>query len=81
MNRLAALFRKAEPPAYALPAGTRAYVIGDVHGWRDLLEELVIRIDTERAADARAREHLILLGDLIDRGPDSRGVLDLLLER
>ncbi|MET3723639.1 serine/threonine protein phosphatase 1 [Sphingomonas trueperi] len=81
MNMLTELFRRPEPPAYALPAGTRAYAIGDVHGRRDLLEELLARIDAERAADPRAREHLILLGDLIDRGPDSRGVLDLLLER
>jgi serine/threonine protein phosphatase 1 len=81
VNRLTALFRRADPPAYALPAGTRAYAIGDVHGRRDLLEELLARIDAERSADPRSREHLILLGDLIDRGPDSRGVLDLLLER
>lgn len=78
---LGALFRRADPPAYALPAGTRAYAIGDVHGRRDLLEELLLRIDAERARDPRPSEHLILLGDLIDRGPESRGVLDLLLER
>lgn len=78
---LGSLFRRAEPRAYAVPADTRAYAIGDVHGRRDLLEELLARIDAERAADPRAVEHLILLGDLIDRGPDSRGVLDLVLER
>ncbi|WP_066722448.1 metallophosphoesterase family protein [Sphingomonas pituitosa] len=76
-----ALFRRAAPAAYALPAGTRAYAIGDVHGRRDLLKELLARIDAERARDPRPDEHLILLGDLIDRGPESRGVLDLLLDR
>ncbi|WP_313535353.1 metallophosphoesterase family protein [Sphingomonas sp.] len=81
MNRLTAIFRRADPPAYGLPAETRAYAIGDVHGRRDLLEQLLARIDAERSADPRRHEHLILLGDLIDRGSDSRGVLDLLLER
>jgi serine/threonine protein phosphatase 1 len=81
VNRLTALFRRPEPPVYALPAGTRAYAIGDVHARRDLLAELLARIDAERIADPRPHEHLVLLGDLIDRGPDSRGVLDLLLER
>lgn len=76
-----ALFRRSGPPAYALAAGTRAYAIGDVHGRRDLLEALLARIDAERAADPRPREHLVLLGDLIDRGPESRGVLDLLRAR
>ncbi|WP_029623307.1 metallophosphoesterase family protein [Sphingomonas elodea] len=78
---LRALFRRADPPVYALPADTRAYAIGDVHGRRDLLEMLFARIDAERAADPRPCEHLVLLGDLIDRGPDSRGVLDLVLAR
>lgn len=78
---LGSLFRRAEPRAYAVPADTRTYAIGDVHGRRDLLEALLARIDAERAADPRAVEHLILLGDLIDRGPDSRGVLDLVLAR
>lgn len=78
---LRTLFRRTEPPAYGVPAGTRVYAIGDVHGRRDLLEELLARIDAERTREPRPTEHLILLGDLIDRGPDSRGVLDLLLAR
>lgn len=78
---LRALFRRAEPAAYAVPADTRVYAIGDVHGRRDLLAALLARIDAERAASPRTVEHLILLGDLIDRGPDSRGVLDLVLTR
>ncbi|WP_333571447.1 metallophosphoesterase family protein [Sphingomonas sp.] len=76
-----ALFRRTGPADYRLPAGTRAYAIGDVHGRRDLLEDLLTRIDAERATDPRPCDHLILLGDLIDRGPESRGVLDLLLAR
>lgn len=45
-------------------------VIGDVHGRRDLLECLFDRLD-QVAPQARS----ILVGDMIDRGPDSRGVL------
>ncbi|WP_084581478.1 metallophosphoesterase family protein [Sphingomonas azotifigens] len=76
-------FRTSAPDAvsFAVPQGVRAYAIGDVHGRRDLLEQLLARIDAERRADPRREEHLILLGDLIDRGPESRGVVDLLLAR
>lgn len=75
------LFRKApafvpEAPNPAIPAGERVYAIGDVHGRSDLLDELFTQI----VADSKAREPLpttlILLGDLIDRGADSAGVLD-----
>lgn len=66
---------------FSLGRGVRVYAIGDVHGRSDLLTRLFAQIDAERAANPRTKEHLILLGDLIDRGPDSRGVLDLLLDR
>lgn len=58
--------------------GYRAYGIGDVHGRLDLLSALLasIRRDhAERGGDAALL--LIFLGDLIDRGPDSRGVVEL----
>ena len=50
------------------------YAIGDVHGRRDLLEALLAAIRTD-AGDRPAR--IIFLGDLIDRGPESRACLDL----
>jgi len=50
------------------------YAIGDVHGRRDLLEALLAAIRDD--AGTRAAR-IIFLGDLIDRGPDSRGCLDL----
>lgn len=60
----------------AVPPGERVYAIGDIHGRSDLLDDLLIQI----SADAEAREpmptSLILLGDLIDRGPDSAGVVE-----
>jgi len=59
-------------------ANTRLYVIGDIHGRLDLLDRLIDEIDRD------AKEHganclTVTLGDYIDRGPDSRGVLERLL--
>ena len=70
---------KDAAPAAAVPQGQRAYAIGDVHGRLDLLSALVAAIEAEDAAlsaKASAKTTIILLGDLIDRGPDSAGVLD-----
>lgn len=53
----------------------RIFVIGDIHGCLDKLELLWERIDPRPGLD-----QLIFLGDYIDRGDDSSGVLDYLLE-
>lgn len=81
MGWLRSLFGRPSPPprSYRLPDGYRVYAIGDVHGRRDLLEQLLARIAAERAAAPRRRDQIVFLGDLIDRGPESRGVIDLLL--
>ncbi len=68
------------PPAPRVPDGQRVYAVGDVHGRRDCLD---VVIDAIRADDARrppAETWLVLLGDLIDRGPDSRGVVERAIE-
>lgn len=49
----------------------RTLVISDIHGELDLLEELLIEVGYDPKVD-----QLILLGDYIDRGPDSKGVLE-----
>ncbi|MGC6399103.1 metallophosphoesterase family protein [Sphingomonas sp. FW199] len=59
-----------------IPDGMRVYAIGDVHGRLDLLDALLARIDAEDAARGPAERHLVFLGDLMDRGPDSAGVID-----
>ena len=56
---------------------TRLYVIGDIHGRSDLLDRLIATIDRE-AKDLGADCLTVTLGDYIDRGADSRGVLDRL---
>lgn len=62
------------------PAGYILYAIGDVHGRLDLLEGLLGRIGEDFARrGASAKPLLVLLGDLIDRGPRSREVIDRLL--
>lgn len=57
----------------------RVYAIGDVHGRLDLLLDLLSRIKADTHARPAANTHIIMLGDLIDRGPDSKGVIDLFL--
>jgi serine/threonine protein phosphatase 1 len=54
------------------------FAIGDVHGCRDKLERLLAACEAQ-AAGRPAR--YVLLGDYIDRGPDSRGVIELLMRR
>jgi serine/threonine protein phosphatase 1 len=54
------------------------YAIGDIHGCRKHLELLLAKIE----AHAAGRPHqIITCGDYVDRGPDSKGVLDLLISR
>jgi serine/threonine protein phosphatase 1 len=50
------------------------YVVGDIHGQRAKLEELLERLPLEPA------DRLVFLGDYVDRGPESRGVVDRLIE-
>ncbi len=52
----------------------RTLAIGDIHGCLTALETLL------RAVDAGPDDLIIALGDYVDRGPDSRGVLDLLIK-
>ena len=61
------------------PPHSRAYAIGDVHGRLDLLEDLLARIERDHSSRRPAKTYLVFLGDFVDRGPDSRGVIDLLL--
>jgi serine/threonine protein phosphatase 1 len=52
----------------------RTIAIGDIHGCARALRAIVESIQPE------ADDTLVLLGDYVDRGPDSRGVLDFVLE-
>ncbi len=58
--------------------GCRLYAIGDVHGCFDQLVRLLQLIESDQALRKPAETHVILLGDYIDRGPQSRDVCELL---
>lgn len=72
--------RKSEaPPArrgYVIPEGRRVYAIGDIHGRDDLFAHMIDLIRADNAARGAAEVTLILLGDLIDRGPESAQVVE-----
>ncbi|TPG15867.1 serine/threonine protein phosphatase [Sphingomonas koreensis] len=78
------LFRKRQTGVSAqprvLPHGQRVYAVGDVHGCFDLLDDLLGQIVADDAARGDAQTQLIFLGDLVDRGPDSAGVIERLIE-
>jgi serine/threonine protein phosphatase 1 len=67
------------PTTSQLAEGERVYAIGDIHGRLDLLNQLLIKIEDDNAARPSANKRLVFLGDLIDRGPDSRGVVERLM--
>lgn len=69
--------RGADAQAAAIPPGERVYAVGDIHGRRDLFEVLVEAIDADDAAAGPAQSTVVLLGDLVDRGADSAGVIAL----
>jgi serine/threonine protein phosphatase 1 len=58
---------------------TRVYVVGDIHGRSDLLDQMVQHISRDLEANPTSDCVTVTLGDYIDRGPDSRGVLDRLV--
>jgi serine/threonine protein phosphatase 1 len=68
--------RKKAP---SIPKGMRIYAIGDIHGRADLLARLLSRINAHLASHPVSNSVRIFLGDYIDRGPESREVLDLLI--
>ena len=74
-NLFSAAAESAPPPA--IPAGRRAYAVGDVHGRADLFAALITAVDADDAARGAAQTTIVLLGDLVDRGPDSAGVVAL----
>jgi serine/threonine protein phosphatase 1 len=66
----------------AAPDGCLLYVVGDIHGRSDCLRRAheLIEQDADPRPLASSRIE-IYLGDYVDRGPDSKGVIDMLIER
>ncbi|WP_156648414.1 metallophosphoesterase family protein [Methylobacterium sp. Leaf108] len=58
-----------------MPMETLTYAVGDIHGCRDALDRLLAAIGRHAAGRCR---RLVFLGDYVDRGPDSAGVVSAL---
>ncbi|AEV39211.1 metallophosphoesterase [Pseudovibrio sp. FO-BEG1] len=67
-------------PYPTLPEGTRIYAVGDIHGRLDLLETMGKAIESDLKKRPIADPVTVFLGDYIDRGPDSQGVIDFLVD-
>ena len=63
----------------SVPEGTRIYAVGDIHGRLDLLDQLLDLIQNDNETRGAARTQLVFLGDYIDRGSNSRGVVSRLI--
>jgi serine/threonine protein phosphatase 1 len=63
-----------------MPEPRRIYAIGDIHGRRDLLDRMIEEIRKDLAAHPVEHALTVTLGDYLDRGPDSRGVVERLAE-
>lgn len=77
--------RQADAPASrelgapSTKPGERIYAIGDIHGRYDLLRDLLVKIEEHnKSLPPAVATHLIVLGDMIDRGPQSAEVLKYL---
>ncbi len=76
LQKLRDIFRPKPPPKLpSVPDGTRYYVVGDIHGRLDLYDALIAAIEEDDRLAAPADTRIVLLGDLVDRGPDSAGVI------
>ncbi|MGH7004248.1 MAG: metallophosphoesterase, partial [Alphaproteobacteria bacterium] len=64
-----------------VPEGTLVYAVGDVHGRADLLEKMHAAILKDALDVPAERKVVVYLGDYVDRGPASKKVVDILLDR
>jgi len=72
-------FRSAETSR--VPDGCLVYAVGDIHGRLDLLEQLHGLIEADAAKSQAERIVVVYVGDYVDRGPDSSGVVELLIRQ
>lgn len=66
---------------FSLPAGLRVYAIGDIHGYLSALDNMHEAIDADlKQGEPPKKVMIVYMGDYVDRGPDSSGVLSRLVE-
>ena len=85
MSFLRQLFSKPEPvpqkaPVFSIPQNTRLYAVGDIHGRKGLLANMLSTIEQDAGNHPGKRIIEVFLGDYIDRGLHSKEVIDLLLK-
>lgn len=83
LSRIRQRFGKTSKPLgedSRVPDGLRVYAIGDIHGRSDLLRELHELIQNDARSCVTANKSIVYLGDYVDRGLDSKGVIDTLLK-
>jgi serine/threonine protein phosphatase 1 len=76
------MFDRPAPPAARFPADRVGFAVGDIHGRADLLADMLAMLEARADAETRpgGAPIVVFLGDYVDRGPDSKTVIDLLLE-
>src|SRR5262245_14890502 len=62
-----------------LPEGLRIYAVGDVHGRVDLLRRILEKIEEDAVQRPTREVFEVFLGDYVDRGPNSRDVIETLM--
>ena len=78
LDALRSLFKThSQAPLPCVPEGERHYLIGDIHGRLDLFRAMVAAIEDDDTSRQPSNTQVVLLGDLVDRGPDSAGVVSL----
>ncbi|HYB08838.1 MAG TPA: metallophosphoesterase family protein [Alphaproteobacteria bacterium] len=80
IRRLIDPVRRGAEPRAEVPPDSRIYAVGDIHGRVDLLERLHALIVADARSSSAPRKRIVYLGDYVDRGMQSRQVVDLLLE-
>jgi serine/threonine protein phosphatase 1 len=78
---LSKLFKKKSKQGtlYYVPEDTCVYAVGDIHGRLDLLKEMNQKIIDDMKKNPCARKVVVYLGDYIDRGRESKGVISELI--
>jgi serine/threonine protein phosphatase 1 len=82
LGRLLNRRRERQPERRSVVASydSRLYAIGDIHGRRDLLDDVLRQIEAQDAQNNNAPSEIIFLGDLIDRGPESADVVERVVQ-
>lgn len=76
---LRAWWRRKPATVPTIPPDHRVYALGDIHGRADLLDTVLASIARDIAARPVAIPLVVLLGDYVDRGPQSRAVIERLV--